>query len=120
MRRTASGKGYPKLIFTLLVIGGIGYVAVKTIPIYVHNYELQDFIRQMAIRATVDRTSTEAVQNDILAEARELDLPIAREDVKVSVTSSGVTIDLDYTVPVDLQVYTWVLHFTPSASNRAL
>ncbi|MBI1939884.1 MAG: hypothetical protein HYS33_00090 [Acidobacteria bacterium] len=49
-----------------------------------------------------------------------MDLPIAREDVKVSVTSSGVTIDLDYTVPVDLQVYTWVLHFTPSASNRAL
>jgi len=120
MQREASGKGYPKLIFTLLVVGAIGYVAIKTVPNYVHNYELQDFIRQSAIRATVNRTSVEAVQNDILSEARELDLPVTREDVKVSVTSSGVTIEIDYSVAVDLKVYTWVLHFTPSASNRAL
>jgi len=120
MQHTASGRGYPKLIFTLLVLGAVGYVAIKTIPIYVHNYELQDFIRQLAIRATVDRTSAEAVQNNILAEAEDLDLPIARRDVKVSVNSNGVTIELDYTVPVDLTVYTWVLHFTPSATNRAL
>lgn len=120
MQHTASGRGYPKLIFTILVLGAIAYVAVKTIPIYVHNYELQDFIRQLAIRATVNRTSAETVQNDILAEADELDLPIRRRDVKVTVNSAGVTIELDYTVPVDLKVYTWVLHFTPTATNRAL
>jgi len=120
MQHTASGRGYPKLIFTILVLGAVAYVAVKTVPIYVHSYELQDFIRQLAIRATANRTSAEAVQNDILAEADGLDLPIRRRDVKVTVNSAGVTIELDYTVPVDLTVYTWVLHFTPTATNRAL
>jgi hypothetical protein len=120
MQHTASGRGYPKLIFTLLVLGAVGYVAVKTVPIYVHNYELQDFIRQLAIRATVDRNPAEAIQNDVLSQAEELDLPIMRSDVKVTVNSYGVTIELDYTVPVDLKFYTWVLHFTPSATNRAL
>ncbi len=120
MRHTASGKGYGKLIFTLLVLGAIGFVAAKTVPIYVHNYELQDFIRQLAIRATVDRTSAEAVQNNVLSQAEELELPIARRDVKVVVNSNGVSIELDYTVPVDLKFYTLVLHFTPSATNRAL
>jgi hypothetical protein len=120
MQYTASGRGYAKLIFTLLVLGAVGFVAVKTIPVYVHNYELQDFIRQLAIRATVNRTSVEAVQNDILAEAQELDLPIERRDVKVTINSYGVTIELDYRVPVDLKFYTWVLHFAPSATNRAI
>ncbi len=120
MRHTDSGRGYPRAIFALLVVAAVAFVALKTIPVYVHNYELQDFIRQLAIRATVDRTSVEAVQNDILEEARELDLPIVRDDVKVVVSSYGVTINLDYTVPVDLNVYVLQLHFTPSASNRAL
>jgi hypothetical protein len=120
MQHTASGRGYPKLIFTILVLAAIAYMAVKTVPVYVHNYELQDFIRQLAIRATVNRTSAEAVQNDILEEARELDLPISREDVKVSINSYGVSIDIDYTVPIDLRFYVWVMHFTPSATNRAL
>jgi hypothetical protein len=120
MQHTASGKGYLKLILTIFVLSAIAFAAVKSIPVYVHNYELQDFIRQLAIRATVDRTSVEKVQNDILEEARELDLPISREDVKVSVSSYGVSIDVDYSVPLDLKLYVWVLHFTPSATNRAL
>ena len=68
----------------------------------------------------MDRNSAEAIQNDVLAQAEELDLPIERRDVKVTVNSYGVTIELDYTVPVDLKFYTWVLHFTPSATNRAI
>jgi hypothetical protein len=31
-----------------------------------------------------------------------------------------VTVDVDYTVPVDLKVYVLNLHFTPSAENRQL
>ncbi|HEY6290230.1 MAG TPA: hypothetical protein VI455_01535 [Terriglobia bacterium] len=29
-----------------------------------------------------------------------------------------VKINVDYTVPVDLKVYTWSIHFTPSAESR--
>jgi hypothetical protein len=40
--------------------------------------------------------------------------------VKVEAGGGRVTVSLDYTVPVDLKVYTLNLHFTPSAENRQL
>jgi hypothetical protein len=55
----------------------------------------------------------------VVAYAQDLGLPITPENVKVSV-SSRVTIDVDYTVPIDLSVYTLQLHFTPSAEDRTL
>jgi hypothetical protein len=31
-----------------------------------------------------------------------------------------VTVNIDYTVPVDFKVYTWQLHFTDSSENKSL
>ena len=56
----------------------------------------------------------------MVAKARDLELPVQNDNVKVVVTSSRVTIDLDYVAPIDLKVYTLNLHFRPSADNRAL
>jgi len=36
------------------------------------------------------------------------------------VTQAIVKISLEYTVPVDLLVYSTELHFTPSSENKAL
>jgi hypothetical protein len=44
---------------------------------------------------------------------------VTAENVKVTITTK-VNIDLDYMVPVDLKVYTMMLHFTPSAEDRSL
>lgn len=120
MRRADSGRGYPSLIFAVAVLSAIAYVGIKTVPVFVHNYELQDHLRQVAIRATVERTSTEAVQNSIIDFARDLDLPVTRESVKITHSGTRIIIDLDYRVPIDLKVYTLELHFTPSAENRRL
>ena len=95
------------------------YIAIKTVPVYVHNYELQDYLRQLAVQATVQRASEDAIRKDVLKKAEDLDLPIAAEQVKIT-AGNRVSIDIDYTVPVDLKVYTWVLHFTPSAENRTI
>lgn len=119
MRRSDSGAGTGKALFALLVVAAVAFVAIKTIPVYVHNYELQDFIRDLAIRATVEHSNADAIRDAVLAQARELDLPVTRDDVKVT-PGNRVTIDINYKVPVDLKVYTLVLHFTPSAENRAI
>lgn len=119
MRHSDRGAGYGKLIFALLVIAVVAYCAVKIVPIYVANYELNDKVRQLAIQATVDHSSAQAVQDRVLDYAKDLGLPINRKDVTVQV-GNLVTISIDYTVPVDLKVYTLNLHFTPSAENRQI
>jgi len=117
MRPSDSGVGRLKIIFVLLVLGAVAYVAIKTIPVYVNSYEVQDYIRQLAIKASVERVKPEAIQDQVVAHAVEKDLPVTRDNVKVTITGTKVRIDLDYTVPVDLKVYTLSLHFTPSSED---
>ena len=50
----------------------------------------------------------------------DLELPIDADQVQVEASSASVTVSLDYTVPVDLKVYTVKLHFTSSARNKSL
>jgi len=112
-----SGAGRLKTIFVLLVLGAIAYVAIKTIPVYVSSYEVHDYIRQLAIKASVERVKPEAIQDQVTAHAVEKDLPVTRDNVKVTINGGKVRIDMDYTVPVDLRVYTLSLHFTPSSED---
>ena len=117
MRPSDSGVGRLKIIFVLLVLGAVASGAIKTIPVYVNSYEVQDYIRQLAIKASVERVKPEAIQAQVVAHAVEKDLPVTRDNVKVTITGNKVRIDMDYTVLVDLKVYTLSLHFTPSSED---
>ena len=120
MRSSEEGKGYVKLFFTLLILGAAGYSAIKIIPPYVGNYELQDYIRQQTPYWLTQHSTVDQVRGNILGKATDLDLPVTKDDVKVVVTGGGVTVNIDYTVPVDLKVYTLPLHLTAQSENRSL
>lgn len=121
MPKSDFGKGRAKAILAIVVVAALSYTTAKLVPPYVNNYQLQDHIRQVTIQAaarTRPTTPTE-MQQDIIAYARDLGLDLGPENVKVKVTSK-IDIDLDYTVPVNLVVFTLPLHFTPSAEDRPL
>ncbi len=115
------GKGRAKAFFALVVVAALAYTTAKMIPPYINNYQLQDHIRQVAIQAAArTRPTTPAeIQREIIAYAQDLGLSLEPENVKVTVTSK-INVDLDYTVPVNLMVFTLPLHFTPSAEDRPL
>lgn len=119
MRVSEKGRGNVKFFFALIFLAIVAFVAIKVIPVYVNNYELNDDIHQLAVQATVDHSSAEAIQDKVLGYAKELGLPVQRENITVR-AGGDVSIDIDYTVPIDLKVYTLELHFTPSALNRQL
>lgn len=120
MRLSESGKGTLKAIVALAFLAALTYAGVKVIRVYANNYALQDYIRQQNPFWLTQRATGEGVRNAILAKAQELDLPVSAEQVKVEATGAKVSVLVDYTVPVDLKVYTLTLHFSPSAENRAL
>lgn len=118
MPLTDSGKGGMQSFLSLVFLVAVVFCAFKIVPVYVDNYELQDYVNSVAVQATVQSppVTSEAVQNEIVTKAVSLGLPVRSQDVKVSI-SRTVFINLNYTVYVDLKFYVLPLHFTPSAEN---
>jgi hypothetical protein len=120
MRRVESGSGRAKAIFSLAFLAAVIFCCFKIIPVYVNNFELQDYLQSQTPFWLTQHASVEAIRLNILAKAQELGLPVEAEQVKVDASAARVTITIDYTAPVDLKVYTLQLHFTPSSENRAI
>lgn len=119
-RFSQRGEGKLKaIVFTALIVVAI-YVAYKLVPPYVSEYQLQDKIQELARFGIVNRYSDEQVRENVFKVVQDLDLPVKREDIKVTVTQATCRISLDYTVPVDLLFYSTELHFSPSSENKSL
>jgi cell division protein FtsL len=121
MRRTKEAAGRFKALLSLALLAAVIFIAIKTLPAYVNNYQLQDHIRQLAIQLSVRTTpaTPEEVRDEVIGFAQDHGITLTADNVKVTI-ARRVSINLDYTVPVDLIVYTLRLHFTPSAENQAL
>src|SRR5262249_13912064 len=120
--RTRGQRGEGKLkaiIYTVILVTAL-YSAIKILPAYVNEYQLSDKIQETARFAVVNRYTDEQVRDEVFRTVQDLNIPAKREDIKVTVSRSLVTISLDYTVPIDLMVYQLTLHFTPAAENKSL
>jgi len=119
-RRSQRGAGKLKTIaFVAIVILAL-YGAFKLVPPYVSEYQLQDKMQEQARFGIVNRYTDEQVRENIYKVVQDLDIPVKREDIKVTVTQAIVKISLEYTVPVDLLFYSTELHFSPSSENKSL
>jgi hypothetical protein len=96
------------------------YLAIKLVPPYVSEYQLQDKMQELARFGIVNHYTDEQIRDNVFKVAQDLDLPAKREDIKVSVTQSIVKISMEYTVPVDLLFYSTELHFSPSSENKSI
>jgi hypothetical protein len=110
-----------KAIFWTAVLVAALYVGFKVVPWYFADYQLQDKLQTEARFAVVNHRTDEDLRNVIFKEIQDQNIPARREDIKILENSQrAVRVSVDYTVPVDLKVYQFELHFTPSAENRAL
>jgi hypothetical protein len=118
--RLERGAGTIKaILWTVLLIYG-AFVAYKILPAYVAEYQLQDKMQEQAKFAVVNRYPEEQIRDSIFKVVKDLDIPVKREEIKITATQDVVRIACDYTVPVDLLVYQMNLHFTPSSENKNL
>jgi len=102
----------------ILAIGVIA--AWKVVPPYSAEYQLADKIQEIARFAVVNRQTEEQIRETVFKTIQDLEIPAKREDIKVTASTSKVTILVDYTVPVDILMYHVDLHFTPSSENKSL
>jgi hypothetical protein len=119
-RMGEKGAGYLKPILWTLILASLIYVGVKVIPILFAEYEFQDGMQTIARFASANGQPPEKVHDAILKEAEKDDLPVGKDDVKVTGNHGNIRINVDYAVTVDLKVYQWTLNFHPAVSNDSL
>lgn len=111
-----------KGLLALVIVGAMIFSAIKIVPAYFNNYQFQDSMQSEARFAlSYPKKDADQVRNDLWRKAQDLSIPLAqKEDIKVSVDQSNVTISVDYSVPVDLKVYQFTLQFHPHADNHTI
>jgi hypothetical protein len=121
MRRGEEASGRLRALLSLAFLAALAYVAVKILPAYYDNFQLQDHIRQLTTQVAVrTKPVTPAeIEDEVMTFAQDHGITLAPENVKVTI-SRHISISLEYTVPVDLTVYTLRLHFKPSADSPSL
>lgn len=109
-----------KALIVLIILGSGVFCAVRLVPPYFANYQLQDSMRQEAAYASATRKKDDDIRADIEKKVQELGIPADSNEIQVSDDAGNVKISVDYTVPVDLAVYQLQLHFHPQANNASL
>ena len=116
------GSSKANLVLTLLVLATMAFVAIKIVPVYFANYEIQDSIESESRFALTGypKKSADDVRNDIWNRAKDLGIPTQKDAVRVAIDNGSVEIGLDYSVPIDLAVYQFTLQFHPHADNHSI
>jgi len=120
MAPSESGAGTIKTFLSLAFIVAVIYCGFKIIPIYINDYQLNDYVQTQTPYWLTQRAPLEGIRKSILAKADSLSLPLGPDDMAIDANSERVQISIDYHVPVDLKVYTLQLHFRHSSANSAL
>ena len=116
MRRTGSGARLPrgfirlKVLVTLVVLLGMGFVGSKLIPPYWDYLAMQDPVKEAAL-AFSHRAKEDAVRADLIARAKGLGVVLEEENVEIGQEGSLVVVRVAWEVPLDLPMYRRPLRF---------
>jgi hypothetical protein len=116
-RDSQRGEGKLKAIIYTVILAAAVYVAFKMVPVYVAEYQLKDKISEQARFAVVNHYTDEQIRDILYKTIQDLDIPAKREDIKVENSHRGLTISVNYSVPVDLAFYKTELNFAPSSEG---
>jgi hypothetical protein len=121
-RMKQRGGSKTNLVVTLLVLGAMVFAAVKIIPVYFANFQLQDAIESESRFALTGypKKSVDDIRDDVWRKVQDLGVPAQKEAIEVAVANGSVSIELNYAVPIDLSVYEFTLQFHPHADNHTI
>ena len=116
--------GTLKLVFGVGIFFALILVGIKVIPPFFANYELEDAIKTEAMQSTYSTRSEEDIRTAVIKEARNYDIALTPKQVHVSRAGGfgqgTLAIDAEYSVPLDLVVYSTTLDFHPSTQNKGV
>jgi hypothetical protein len=113
-----------KLVFGFGVILATLIAGIKVVPPFFSNYEFEDAIKADALQATYSSRTEDDIRTAVIKHAHDYDIALTPQQVKVSRVggygTGTLNIQADYSVPLDLVVYSTTLEFHPSSQNKGV
>jgi hypothetical protein len=113
-----------KLILGVGVIVMVAFLGIKILPVYFSNYEFEDFIKEEALHSTYSTRSEDDIRDGVIKHAHDYDIDLTAKQVHVSRTGTSgngsLTIEAEYSVPIDLPGYSTTVDFHPSSKNKGV
>jgi predicted membrane protein len=113
--RREKGEGQFGCLVGLIVLALGVFIAWKVIPVKVKAAEVRQVMVDEAKSAGTH--NDKVIMNNILAKAREDNLPITEDNVKIHRGNGEITVELNYVVPIEFPGYTYQWHVETSATN---
>jgi hypothetical protein len=110
MRRTRGTRGEGRIgcFLWLAVLALIGYGLYKIIPVKIATSTFYDFMQEEA--AFGSTKDLRQLENELLAKAKELEIPVTKDNLTLRRTRESVTIEAHYAITVEFfgwKKYVW-------------
>jgi hypothetical protein len=114
-QRGEVGEGQAGCLIGLILLFLAIFIAYKVIPVKVRAAELRQTVTDEAKSAGTHQDGR--IMKAILAKAEEQNLPVTEDNVSISRNTNTITIDVEYTVPLQFPGYTYQWHIKHHAEN---
>ena len=115
MRRTRGIRGGANIgcVIWLVILGFIGYVLYKVVPVKMASSEFYDTMQEQASFASIK--DQKFIEYEILKKAEELQIPVKKENLKITKSSNAIKVEAHYVITVDFfnGAYKYVWQFDP-------
>jgi predicted membrane protein len=115
MSRRERGESQLGCLVGVILLGVAIFIAWKMIPVKVKAAELRQTVVDEAKSAGTH--SDDRIRGAILAKAREDNLPVTEDDIKIVRGSGEITVTVTYTIPIEFPGYTYNWHLEHEAQN---
>jgi hypothetical protein len=99
-----------RIIAAILVVLTMGAVIASLAPVYIESFRLRQYVRGLTRGDTAASLTDDALRTAVLSRARQLDLPVAADDVRITRQNGKPHVDLRFAVQIDFPLYQVDLH----------
>jgi hypothetical protein len=107
-----------KSILGLFVLLVGGFVMYKVLPVYWGDFKLGQLLNEQAVSYTYTKSSEQEIANSIVEKARDFNVQLSPEQIKVQRGPDDLAITAEYSVHVDMPIYPLDLNFKTATKNH--
>jgi hypothetical protein len=115
MRRSRGNRGGANVgcIVWLVILGLVGYVLFKVVPVKIASSEFYDVMQEQAAFGSIK--DLKFIEFEILRKAEELKLPIKKDNLKIVRSREAITVEAHYEITIDFfnGAYKYLWKFDP-------
>jgi hypothetical protein len=100
-------------IVWLVILGFVGYVLYKVVPVKIASSEFYDVMQEQAAFGSIK--DLKFIEFEILRKAEELKIPVKKDNLKIVRSREMITVEAHYEITIDFfnGAYKYVWKFDP-------